>query len=157
MENFTYKDITFTWQENILTIKNSRLCRRIDFNQGLPRTLDLTIDTIKVSDSNPGFDFQLAGFPLPGHKQFLSDYQAQDVTFAELEQPDGAGAKITVRVFESIRNLELRFSYILYCNMPFAAVTTGITSAVTPLLYWNPRQNHKSFRVLDSGHAVNTV
>ena len=157
MEKFAYNDITFVWQNNVLAISNALLERRIDFTQGLPKTTSLVIDGVQTAGENPAFDFHLTGFPAPGHEQFKTDYKVQNVEFSHLCRPDGDGAKISVKVFESIRQLQLEFHYIVYCNMPLMAVECGVCSAVTPLLYWNPRQSHESFRVFDKVHKVVTI
>ncbi|MBE6369918.1 MAG: hypothetical protein E7056_07160 [Lentisphaerae bacterium] len=157
MDKFTYQDISFSWQQNVLIAKNSRLYRKIDFAQGMPQTLELVIDKTAIAGENSAFDFHLAGFPAPGTERFLTDYQLKDVQFAPLCLPDGNGAEIRVKVFESIRELQLEFCYILYCDMPWMAVETKVASAVTPLLYWNPRQSHDTFRCFDEAMGVNTI
>ncbi|MBE6380391.1 MAG: hypothetical protein E7047_05635, partial [Lentisphaerae bacterium] len=157
MDKFNYKDIALVWQNNVLTVSNSQLTRRIDFSQGLPQTQELIIDQISVAGKNPGFDFQLIGFPLPGTERLRTNYQTTGIEFAELNRPDGDGAAVTVKVFESVRELQLAFRYIVYCNMPVMALETFIQSAVTPMLYWNPRQKHETFHYSDANHSCHTI
>lgn len=157
MEEFAYKDINVVWENNLLTLQNSRLIRKIDFTEGLPRTLQFTIDQIALAGKNPGYDFRLAGFPAPDFKNYRSDYQAQNIFCTPLGQPDGDGRLVTVEIFESIRKLKLEISYIIYPDQPFMAVESVIISGVTPMLYWHPRHGNATFHGMDADLGVNNI
>ena len=157
MKDFNFADITFSWQDNVLCIANSRCKRVIDFSQGLPRTTKLTVDGAISAEINSGFDFHLAGFSEPGHEVFTSNYQAIRADFGFNEPTDGEGAWAKITVFESVRELKLEFRYFMYPALPVVAVQTGITAAVTPHIYYNPRQNREEFQGNDAVHGVNTI
>ena len=157
MNNFSYKDIAFEWDSNLLTITNSRLQRVIDFSKGLPQTVSFTAEDSLIANRNPQFDFRLAGFPAPGNEIFPAAYQVQDVDFKLLTRPDGDGAAATVTVFEKNFRQQLNFTYILYSDLPVMAIETAIVSGVTPMIYYHPRHRADNFHYNDKHLGTVTI
>ncbi len=151
---YFYKDIFFSWQEDTLTLGNRSFRRVIDFSGGLPKSRSLEFNGTQVAAANDKFDFVLAGFPPETTTRVFCNYTLKGHYTCNLQSPDGDGYVMNVEIFESLRELEITLSYIVYPELPVMAVEASVRSAVTPLMSWHPRQKAEHFHCSDNVHGT---
>ena len=141
--NFSDRDIHITWQNNLLTVANRHIRRVVDWQSGMPRTLELTVNQVCLNAPLAEHDVQLVGFPAPGNDQTKTDYRTGAVRVEALPVQDGDGVRVIVESFESLRKLRLHMAYLIYPELPVIAQEFTVQSAVTPMLYWGRRHEEE--------------
>ena len=155
---YEYKDIFVKWEQEKLLLGNSCIQREIDWTLGMPSTVSLKFGGKNlVSNKDNSIDFELAGFTSRHTQVVPCDYKAKEPKVEPLSPEDGDGIKVTVTTIESIRHLEIEYSYILYPELPVIAVEFQMQSAVLPLFCWTRRSGEEFSRRIDYVPQHNVV
>ena len=139
-----HQDIEVIINENILIIRNSKLCRKFDLNSGAPKTISLANkDNIEFASSEKttadlAFIGMYSACANERIKWNLLDITAQIIPDSFL---DSEHVKISITMEEPFAETKYQRDYIIYPNFPAISVQNSISLEVQPHVYWSSRGN----------------
>ena len=137
---FYRQGVSAGFADGILSLQSGGLERKIDFSAGAPRTLEISLNGVKLAGRGETFDTGFAGLEVAAPPRIPEDVPAVRRTEA-LPAPayDGNAVYVEIETFETARQITRIYRYILYPGLPMTGVELEFESAVTPLHQLPPR------------------
>jgi len=137
---FDRPGVSAGFADGVLSLQSGGLVRRIDFTEGAPRTLEISLDGVKLAGRNEIFDTVFSGLELIVPPHVPEDFPAvRRVETVPAPMYDGNAVYVEVETYEEFRQVLRIYRYILYPGLPMTGVELEFESAVVPAHQLPPR------------------
>jgi hypothetical protein len=141
---FNFRDVCIKLDGDILFLGNEVLERKLDLEQGMPKTISLKYLSSRIfltkSQTSDDFDFSFAGLNFPGGKAD-TQFSITNITACvnATSWRDGEHVRVEIHIRENIQDVSFIRTYRLYPGKPFISVQNSIKSSVMANIYWSRR------------------
>ena len=139
---FSCHDIEVLRDNDLLIIRNSRICRKFDLSKGAPRTVSLTGAGGRefASDAKDTADLAFIGMHAATASERIQwkigDISAEVVSAS---YKDSEHVKVSIVMEEPFAETKYLREYLIYPDFPAISVQNTISLQVQPLVYWTNR------------------